>query len=82
MMREDSEMVKIDNVLYMVGYDDCIAGHSERDGITLAVYSISKLIEAHIKEGMSQEEAIEFIEYNQSGSYMGKGTPLFLDDTY
>ena len=32
-------------------------------------------------EGMSEEEAIEFFDYNVAGGYIGKYQPLIIDDT-
>lgn len=29
---------------------------------------------------MTEEEAIEYFEYNILGSYMGENTPVFLED--
>ena len=31
-----------------------------------------------MKEGMTDEEAVEYFEYNVVGSWMGEGTPIFL----
>ena len=32
------------------------------------------------RDGMSEDEALEYFYYNIKGSYMGEGTPLFFDD--
>ena len=46
------------------------------------VYSYVKFIEVYIKrDGMSEEEAIEFFDYNVAGGYIGKYQPLIIDDT-
>ena len=67
----------------MDGYDDCLIGHCQRIGQPMfAVYSVNKLIKRHMDEGMTAEEAMEFIDYNQLGSYVGDHTPGFmLDET-
>ena len=31
------------------------------------------------KQGMSEEEALEFFEFNTAGAYMGESTPIFID---
>ena len=49
---------------------------------SIAVYSYVKFIEVYIKrDGMSEEEAIEFFDYNVAGGYIGKYHPLIIDDT-
>ena len=49
---------------------------------SIAVYSYVKYIEIYIKrDGMSEEEAIEFFDYNVAGAYIGKYQPLIIDDT-
>ena len=49
---------------------------------SIAVYSYVKFIEVYIKrDGMSEEEAIEFFDYNVAGGYIGKYQPLIIDDT-
>ncbi len=34
------------------------------------------------RDGMTDEEAIEFFEFNIKGAYMGEGTPLYYDDLH
>ena len=49
---------------------------------SIAVYSYVKFIEVYIKrDGMSEEEAIEFFDYNVAGGYICKYQPLIIDDT-
>ncbi len=70
----------MDDLLKMDGYDDCILGVCRRIGQELIVaYDYEKLIERHMQDGMSQEEAEEFIEYNQAGAYVGEKTPCFIE---
>ena len=44
------------------------------------VYSKLKMIEVCEEQGMSVEEAIEYLEYNVWGAYVGDGTPIYADD--
>jgi len=48
---------------------------------SIAVYSYVKFIEAYIKEGMSEEEAVECFDYNVAGGYISKSQPIVIDDT-
>ena len=45
-----------------------------------AVYSVSKILDILVEEGMSMEDAIEHFEYNIGGSYMGEKTPIWVYD--
>ena len=64
------------NYLKADGFDDAIVGidmWQER-----LVYDKNKMIEILMTE-MSREEAIEFLEYNVWGAYVGEHTPLYID---
>jgi hypothetical protein len=70
-------------MLKLDGFDDCIVGVS--DGIAmeqltdepLLVYDSGKIIEK-LSLDMSQEEAIEYFEFNILRAYMGEDTPIFV----
>lgn len=47
------------------------------DGI--AVYDRQRCVECMTEEGMDDEEAIEYLEYNTFSAYVGLKTPLFID---
>ena len=52
------------------------------DEDAIAVYSYVKFIEIYIKrDGMSEEEAVEFFDYNVGGGYIGELQPIVIDDT-
>ena len=71
------EQIKID------GHDDAIVGRSLiwRDGsrVDVFVYSgeliLAKLME---RDGMTDEEALEYIDFNIEGAYLGEGTPVIM----
>lgn len=70
----------MDNMLKMDGYDDCILGVVERCGQEpFYVYDTELIIEKLMDEGMTEEEAIEFHQYNQAGAWLGEGTPGFMN---
>ena len=62
-------------------FDSCIIGVVERFGIPERVicYDRAKVIQLNIQDGMTEEEAEEFYEYNTIGAWMGEGTPVFID---
>ena len=55
---------------------------SVRYDSSVAVYSYVKFIEMYVeRDGMSEEEAIEFFDYNVAGGYAGEHQPYIIDDT-
>jgi hypothetical protein len=58
------------------GFDDAIIGVDDNN--LKIVYDIDKVIDILIKDGMTDDEAIEFYEYNIAGSYVGENTPSFI----
>jgi hypothetical protein len=72
---------KEEHTLYADGFDDAILGFShEWTDTPKVVYSKLKMIEVCEEQGMSVEEAIEYLEYNVWGAYVGDGTPIYADD--
>ena len=70
-----------ENLIKMDGYDECIVGVVRRCGSPTALcYSYKKVIKQLMKEGLSEEEAIEHFEFNQIGAWVGENTPFFLFD--
>ena len=66
-------------LLKMDGFDDCILGICERHGMdTVIAYDKNKVIAKLVSQGMTEEEAHEFFEYNQIGAWMGELTPVFV----
>jgi hypothetical protein len=58
------------------GYNDAIVGIT-RDG--QLVYSIEKLIELCAEQGEMEEiDAIEWLEFNTFGAYLGEKTPIYI----
>jgi hypothetical protein len=67
-------------LLKMDGFDDCIAGViNDSWGRMFIVYDRQKVIEKLMADGMNEEEAIEFHDFNQAGAWVGDNTPAFLD---
>jgi hypothetical protein len=65
------------------GFDDCVIGTSViwRDQITVEVlvYCGEQMIDILIgRDGMLEEEAHEFLEFNVLGAYIGIDTPVIV----
>lgn len=58
------------------GFDDAIIGVDDNN--LKIVYDIYKIIDILIKDGMTDDEAIELYEYNIAGSYVGENMPSFI----
>jgi len=65
-------------LLVMDDFDDCIVGVGQRFTDHFVVYDLRKVLDKLMAQGMSEEEAIEFHEFNQLGAWVGPGTPVFL----
>ena len=72
---EDPELVAMD------GFDDCVAGVVERSGSEpIICYDKDAVLKTLIsRDGMTEEEALEFFNVNQLGAWVGDRTPCFLD---
>ena len=69
---EETEFLKAD------GFDEAIIGfdfNSER-----LIYSISKMIEILVNDGMEKIDAIEYLEFNTFAAYVGEKTPIYMWD--
>ena len=64
-------------------YDEAIVGVVERINLTAFCYDTQQILDILQQEGaedgMTQEEAIEYFEFNIRGSYVGEHSPVFLD---
>jgi len=60
--------------------DSAIIGIGKRCGMPdVVVYDQDKLIKSFMKDGMTFEEAIEWIDYNIIGAYVGERTPIVVE---
>ena len=73
-----------ENLLYLGDkpeqYQDAIVGITY-DG-NHVIYSVEKFAECLVKEGMSHEEAADWISYNTARSlpYMGENAPILMNE--
>lgn len=68
-----------DEALYPTDLKEAVIGIVERFGSKpLILLDKSKCLEIYKKrDGMTEEEAKEFFEFNVIGAWMGEGTPCF-----
>lgn len=67
------------------GFDNAIIGTASiwngNERVDVLVYDIYRMVEQlTIGDGMSQDEALEYIDFNIEGTYIGKDTPVIVWD--
>ena len=73
----DSDLLKID------GFDEAAIGTAciwrDNTRVDVLVYSGDEIVDILMaRDGMEQFEAIEYIEFNIEGAYMGERTPVIV----
>lgn len=73
--------------LFADGFDEALLGPMRRCGQpTVAAYSYRKAVEvltqpgSMFDEGLSYEDAVEYMEFNVVGAWMGEHTPAWIQD--
>jgi len=62
------------------GFDEAILGVVQRIGIEAICYDLDKVIEILMtRDGMDEEEAWEYYQFNIAGSWVGESTPVFIE---
>ena len=65
------------------GFEDALIGVGQQFNKTLAVYDRQKCIEILIdRDGMSEEEAVEYFEFNVTNAWVGENTPIFFEKAW
>jgi hypothetical protein len=66
-------------VLLADGFGKAFIGYVTQFNTILACYDYSKCIKILVKrDGMDEIEAVDFMDFNVTGAWMGKYTPCFL----
>jgi hypothetical protein len=68
------------NALLINGFDDALIGYVvcyDEKPLTLAFYDAEMCIEVLMEDDMTEDEALEYFDYNIIGAYMGVNTPVF-----
>jgi len=69
----------VSDTLVADGFDEAIIGIGRQFNKNLVIYDEDKCIEILMeRDGMTDEEAIEFFEFNVVGAYVGEYTPIFV----
>ena len=70
-----------EDLLWADGLLNAVIGIATRaDGMRVVCYSIEKIIEVFMtRDGMTEEEAYEFYEFNVACAWVGDKTPIFVE---
>jgi ribosomal protein S4E len=61
------------------GFEAAIIGLDTSNEVFRVVYDKDKMIDILVEsDAMSQEDAIEYLEYNVFNTYLGEGTPIYV----
>ena len=73
-------MERDESALLMDGFDEALIGFSQRiNEPLLAVYSWEKMMDVCMsRDGMTDEEADEYISFNCIGAWIGEQTPIIV----
>ena len=72
------EVLAEEECLTADGFDDALVGCTYGANV-VAVYDINKMIEILMAEGTDYEDAVDFLDYNVVGAYLGEKTPLYVN---
>ena len=75
-----NDTVKYDDVLYADDLDYALIGHTLTGEHMLAVYDYWRCVEWFEQTtDMSYQEAIEWVDFNVTGAFVGPQTPIFIE---
>jgi len=76
-VQSDTEGV-YEGLLLADGFDDAFIGVGQQFNNLVGVYNKDKCLSILKDQGMSYEEALEYFDFNVTGSYVGPQTPIFM----
>lgn len=68
-----------DSALLIDGADAALLGFTNRmNSPLLAVYDYNKLVDVFVDDGMTYEDAVEWVDFNIVGAWLGEQTPIIV----
>ena len=61
------------------GFDSCVIGITQGTDSGRVVYDVDKMVEVCMEDGMTYEDAVEYLEFNTLNAYVGEYTPVYID---
>ena len=79
--RWEELMEVYDGCLMADGFEEALVGFGTRFNNPVTIYDLRKCFDILVRrDGMSQEEAEEYMDFNVLGAYVGEETPIFIGD--
>ena len=79
--RWEELMEVYDGCLMADGFEEALIGFGTRFNSPVTIYDFNKCIGILVeRDGMSYDEAQEYMDFNVLGAYVGEETPIFLGD--
>lgn len=75
-LQEILEFYPEEELLKADGFDDAVIG-IDPESMRL-VYDRNKMFDILVKQDMSMEEAVEYLEFNTFCAYVGEKTPIYI----
>lgn len=75
------EVYDNEEILLADGFDEAVVG-IEPNTLRL-IYSIPRMVDILVEQdGISDEDAIEYLEFNTFNAYVGEKTPIYIEDQF
>ena len=76
--KEIQQAVENNETMFVDGFDDAIIGLDTSGDVFRVIYDREKMIDIlRDRDRMDLDEAIDYLEYNVWGAYVGEGTPIY-----
>lgn len=84
MKREDfppalRERIEESDALFADGFEAALVAIGDQAMHEVAIYDRQKCLAILVGQGMTADEALEYFEFNVSGSWVGERTPVFVE---
>jgi hypothetical protein len=73
-----NDYLEDESILLADGFDEAFIGVARQFTNIFAVYDREKCIEILTANGITEDEAEEYFQFNVEGAYVGESTPAFL----
>ncbi len=61
------------------GFESCLLGYTcNQHHPVVAVYDLAACVQKLMQDGMSEDDAVEYLSFNTLGAYVGPNGPLFV----
>jgi len=70
----------VNQAIFADGFEEALVGVGERFNQHIAIYDFAKCVDILLeRDKMGLEEALEHMEFNLTGAWVGNGTPIFIN---